>query len=63
MTVNSPQSKGLKPKIAVTSISFGKLAVLREELLLAFPNSVFNENGQPLSGKKLIEFIVTLMAP
>ena len=57
MTNNNPESNDLEPKIAVTSISFGKLAVLREELLLAFPNSVFNENGQPLSGKKLIEFI------
>ncbi len=45
------------PKIAVTSISFGKSAVLREELRRAFPNSVFNEHGQRLSGEKLIEFI------
>ena len=46
-----------RPKIAVTSISFGKSAGLREELLRVFPNSVFNESGQQLSGKALIEFI------
>jgi D-3-phosphoglycerate dehydrogenase len=46
-----------EPKIAVTSISFGKSAALREELLSIFPNSIFNESGQRLSGKELIEFI------
>ncbi len=44
-------------KIAVTSISFGKSSILREELLRVFPNSVFNELGQRLSGEPLIEFI------
>lgn len=57
MTNNNPKSNILEPKIAVTSVSFGKSAVLRQDLLQAFPNSVFNDNGQPLSGKKLIEFI------
>jgi phosphoglycerate dehydrogenase-like enzyme len=57
MTDNNPKSKDLEPKIAVTSVSFGKSTVLREELLRVFPNSVFNENGQRLSGGKLIEFI------
>jgi phosphoglycerate dehydrogenase-like enzyme len=56
MTGN-PKSNHSEPKIAVTSISFGKSAALREELLRIFPNSVFNESGQRLSGKKLIEFI------
>jgi len=45
------------PKIAVTSISFGKSAFLRDELLRAFPNSVFNEGEHRLSGKELIEFL------
>ena len=56
MTGN-PKSNNSEPKIAVTSISFGKSATLREELLLVFPNSFFNESGQRLSGKELIEFI------
>jgi D-3-phosphoglycerate dehydrogenase len=46
-----------EPKIAVTSISFGKSTSLRKELLRIFPNSIFNESGQRLSGKELIEFI------
>ena len=45
------------PHVAVTSDSFGKSPVLREELLKVFPNSVFNNYGQSLSGKALIEFI------
>ena len=56
MTGN-PKSNNSEPKIAVTSISFGKSAALREELLQIFPNSVFNESGQRLSGETLIEFI------
>ena len=57
MIDNNRKSNNLKPKIAVTSISFGKSAILREKLLRVFPNSIFNEDGQRLSGKKLIEFI------
>ena len=53
----NPKSNNSEPKIAVTSISFGKSAALREELLQIFPNSVFNESGQRLSGETLIEFI------
>jgi D-3-phosphoglycerate dehydrogenase len=56
MTGN-PKSNNSEPKIAVTSISFGKSAALREELLRVFPSSFFNESGQRLSGKELIEFI------
>jgi len=52
-----PKSNRLKPKIAVTSISFGKSAALREKLLRIFPNSIFNESDQRLSKKELIEFI------
>ena len=54
-TVKKIINSGLK--IAVTSISFGKSAPLREELLKFFPNSIFNEDGQRLSDKALIEFI------
>jgi D-3-phosphoglycerate dehydrogenase len=57
MTIAIPKSSNLEPKIAVTSVSFGKSPALRKELLRVFPNSVFNENGQRLSGKELIEFI------
>ncbi|SVC63462.1 uncharacterized protein METZ01_LOCUS316316, partial [marine metagenome] len=51
MTNNNPESNDLEPKIAVTSVSFGKSAVLWEELLRVFPNSVFNDNSLRLSGK------------
>ena len=57
MTISHPISNNPEPKIAVTSISFGKSASLRKELLRFFPNSIFNESGQRLSGKKLIEFV------
>jgi phosphoglycerate dehydrogenase-like enzyme len=46
-----------EPKVVVTSISFSKSTVLKKSLLNIFPNSVFNETGQRLSGNKLIEFI------
>jgi len=54
-TIQKPNDLG--PIIAVTSISFGKSTFLREELLRAFPNSVFNEGGHRLSGKELFEFL------
>lgn len=57
MTISHPISNNSEPKIAVTSISFGKSASLRKKLLRFFPNSVFNEGGQRLSGNELIEFI------
>lgn len=44
-------------KVVVTSRSFAKSTVLREELLRFFPNSVFNEDDKKLFGKELIEFI------
>jgi len=53
--ISKPDDLG--PKIAVTSISFGKSAFLREELLRAFPNSVFYGGGHRLSGKELIAFL------
>ena len=57
MTVNNQCGHDPKPKVVVTSISFGKSTVLREELLQVFPNSVFNESGRRLSGNELIEFM------
>ena len=57
MTINSQSSHSSNPKVAVTSISFGGSAVLREELLRVFPNSIFNELGKKLSGQILNEFI------
>jgi len=57
MTIDKLRKNHLEPKIAVTSISFGKSDVLRKELLQSFPNSIFNENGHQLFGKNLIEFI------
>ena len=57
MTDNNQCGHDSSPKVAVTSVSFGKSALLRKELLKVFPSSVFNENGQRLFGKELIEFI------
>ena len=57
MTINSQSSHSSNPKVAVTSVSFGGSAVLREELLRVFPNSIFNELGKKLSGQILNEFI------
>jgi phosphoglycerate dehydrogenase-like enzyme len=57
MTIKNQSGHGPSPKIAVTSISFSKSAVLRKQLLSVFPNSIFNETGQRLSDGKLIEFI------
>ena len=45
------------PRVAVTSISFGKSAVLREELERVFPNSFFNESGRRFSEVELIDFL------
>jgi phosphoglycerate dehydrogenase-like enzyme len=44
-------------QIAVTSVSFSKSPTLKEELLKVFPNSTFNNHGQRLTGKNLVEFI------
>jgi len=44
-------------QIVVTSVSFSKSPILKEQLLKVFPNSTFNNHGQRLSGKNLIEFI------
>jgi D-3-phosphoglycerate dehydrogenase len=57
MTTNKQCGHDPNPRVVVTSVSFGKSAILREELLKVFPSSVFNESGQQLSGKKLAEFI------
>lgn len=44
-------------KIIVTSPSFSKNDVLRNELLQYFPDSVFNREGKKLEGPELAEFI------
>jgi len=44
-------------KICVTSPSFSKNEVLREELLRWFPGSIFNDNGERLEGNRLIEYL------
>ena len=45
------------PKVGVTSRSFAKSAVLREELLRVFPNSFFTDHRQKLLGEKMTGFI------
>ena len=57
MTIKNQSGHDPTQKIAVTSVSFSKSAILREQLLSVFPNSIFNETGQRLSDGKLIEFI------
>jgi len=44
-------------RIAVTSISFGKSVLLRDELKQAFPNSFFNEKGRRFNEDELIAFL------
>ena len=57
MTPDSQIAFNSNLKVVVTSRSFAKSTVLREELLRLFPNSVFNEDDKKLFGKELIEFI------
>jgi phosphoglycerate dehydrogenase-like enzyme len=57
MTHASKSNHSFDPKVVVTSISFSKSIVLKKSLLNVFPNSIFNETGQRLSGGKLIKFI------
>jgi phosphoglycerate dehydrogenase-like enzyme len=57
MTHTSKINPDIKPKVVVTSISFSKSIFLKKSLLKIFPNSIFNETGQRLSGVKLVEFI------
>ena len=53
----SQSQRPLNPRVAVTSISFGKSDLLRNELQQAFPNSFFNENGRRFNETELIEFL------
>jgi D-3-phosphoglycerate dehydrogenase len=46
-----------RPKVVVTSRSFAKSAILREELLRVFPNSIFTDHRQKLFGEKMTQFI------
>jgi D-3-phosphoglycerate dehydrogenase len=43
--------------VAVTSHSFSKNRLLREELARRYPRTVFNETGRPLAGEALIAFL------
>jgi phosphoglycerate dehydrogenase-like enzyme len=54
---NQKQTQSSSPRVAVTSISFCKSAILREELKRVFPNCYFNERGQPYSGAELVDFL------
>jgi phosphoglycerate dehydrogenase-like enzyme len=57
MPNNSLNSHLSEPRIAVTSSSFGKSKVLREELKKSFQSCFFNELGRPLTELEMIEFI------
>jgi len=43
--------------VAVASHSFGKTAILRQELLARYPAARFNETGWPLAGEDLIALL------
>jgi len=43
--------------VAVTSRSFSKNPVLREELLQRYPNTRFNDEGKSLAGDELVAFL------
>jgi phosphoglycerate dehydrogenase-like enzyme len=45
------------PKVVVTSRSFAKSAVLRQELLKVFPNSIFTDHRQKLPRGEITDFI------
>jgi D-3-phosphoglycerate dehydrogenase len=45
------------PKVVVTSRSFAKSAVLRQELLNVFPNSIFTDHRQKLPKGEIANFI------
>ena len=45
------------PKVVVTSRSFSKSSVLRQELLKVFPNSVFTDHHQKLLKEKVTDLI------
>ena len=57
MTLKNQSDHDFEPKVVVTSISFSKSTVLKKSLLKIFPNSIFNETDQRLSGENLIQFI------
>ncbi|SVD29513.1 uncharacterized protein METZ01_LOCUS382367, partial [marine metagenome] len=57
MILENQSNHVFESKVVVTSISFSKSTVLKKSLLKIFPNSIFNETGQRLSGEKLIQFI------
>ena len=57
MSANIENHQFNRPKIAVTSVAFGKSVILREELKQAFPNSYVNELGRKLSESELTDFL------
>ena len=44
-------------KVAVTSRSFSRHSGLRKELLKKYPETDFNDSGESLSGKRIVEFL------
>ena len=44
-------------RVAVASHSFPKNPTLRRELLAKYPDAVFNETRQPLTGSALVDFL------
>ena len=46
-----------KARIKVTSRSFSRHPVLKQELLDIFPNSVFNTDGPPTGLPNIVEFL------
>ena len=44
-------------RVVVTSRSFARHPILRQELLEAYPGAIFNDDGVSLSGEYLINFL------
>ena len=43
--------------VAVTSRSFSKHPILREEVLKIYPDAKFNDDGLNLQGRSLVQFL------
>jgi len=55
------KSKTKKNQVAVTSRSFSKHSVLREELLKKYPDAKFNDEGLSLSGDSLVSYLAVMI--
>ena len=57
MIIRTAQMKKDNIRIKVTSRSFSRHPVLKQELLELFPNSEFNTDGSPTGLPNIVEFL------